>query len=697
MEALEFSDPLLISDRAQLSHVQSIPAIKLKQTLGQEYDTLIWDGFSSLNPDALGIASGLLKGGGLFFLLLPPLDKLVQQADPDYLRMCTDESVFKQCHTHFLQRLVKHLQSDPALVIYAQGKPARLQKISIELPAAAAPGLPTQDQLEALTAIIKVAKGHRYRPLVLQADRGRGKSSVLGMAAAHLFIQHACTIAISAPDKQTCHAAFQHYRRLLESHFSCPERLESALAACQFVAIDQLLQQSSQFQLLMIDEAAAMPAPLLKRLLAQHPRLVFATTVHGYEGHGQGFAIRFKEALDTTTPQWKSVTLKTPVRWAENDPLEAWFFRFLLLNAAAGQAEPGTPCLVTHKPSKVAAKTNILWLSQATLAEDEPLFASIFSLLVNAHYQTKPSDIRLILDHPHIRIAVAFAPDKAMLEASSITGVLLMLEEGGLMSGLGDEIITGKRRPRGHLFAQALCASTGRVEFMTQRSYRITRVAVNADVRQQGTGSALLTAVRSLAQENQIDYLSTSFGLRPELLSFWHKNQFDIVKLGLHADGASGTQSIMLMAPLSERAKDLGSQIKASFTDYFLFNLPRLYQDLDTASCLVILKTLTIKLNKSLALSAQTINNLRAYAFANRSFEESNLEIYHFVLSSLSSPHWHQLDDSEVDLLILKVLQTHDNDRCRRQLMLRGKKEMEARLRTSLQKLLVTETSQQHD
>ena len=67
---------------------ESIQAKQVKSYLGSEVCRLIWNGFSGLNPDALGAASGLVKGGGLLFLLLPELTTLSAHPDPDYLRMC---------------------------------------------------------------------------------------------------------------------------------------------------------------------------------------------------------------------------------------------------------------------------------------------------------------------------------------------------------------------------------------------------------------------------------------------------------------------------------------------------------------------------------------------------------------------------------------------------------------------------------
>ena len=694
---ISLTSGLFVSDQAPITGMAACPAIKLKHHLGQEYEHLVWDGFSSLNPDALGIASGLLKGGGFFFLLLPDFKELTKKGDPDYRRMCSDDTVFEQCHTFFLQRLITHLKTVPSVLIFDEQSLTRSGNDQFDAPNTTQPNLPTADQLQAMAAIRKVATGHRYRPLVLQADRGRGKSSVLGIAAAQLYIEQHHSIAITAPSKQTCEPAFRHYQQAIEAHFSCPEAKAAALSAFQFIPIDQLVEQSNFFHLLMIDEAAAISNHFLQTLLGQHPRIVFATTLHGYEGHGQGFAIRFKQILDTQAPQWKSVSLRTPIRWLEHDPLEAWFFRFLLLDTEPAKSQAiSLPEIGPPAESKPEDKFQIFWLNQRTLAEQEPLFEAVFTLLVSAHYQTKPSDIRFILDHPHIHIAIATSESRSSVPAhSSLLGVLLILEEGGLPADLADAIIAGQRRPRGHLFPQALCVSTGDPAFLVQRSYRITRIAVHVDARQQGVGSALLEAAHKQAANNRIDSLSTSFGLQPELLAFWRRNQFAVVKLGLHADGASASQSIMLMRAISDSAHTLQARTRRSFSEHFLFNLNRLYQPLPATECLAILEaiapmvdTLGIAVDGASHTSSSKENNLRAFAFGHRSFEEGNLELYRFALKQIAGKNWYKLDQTGQVLIVMKLLQAQDMRTCEKQLKLKGKKAIDLRLRAALQVLL---------
>tara|TARA_R110002167_G_scaffold30991_6_gene102248 strand:- start:4699 stop:6909 length:2211 start_codon:yes stop_codon:yes gene_type:complete len=675
-------EALLISDKAPLLGLSPVKASKLSQQLGSEYRTLIWDGFSGLNPDGLGIASGLLRGGGLFIFLLPSLESLQTQADIDYLRMCSERDDLASFHTFFLRRLVNQIKNSDGLLLIEEGKvPQPISDITSNTLNEVGK-LPTSDQLSAINAIKKVAFGHRHRPLVIKANRGRGKSSAIGFAAAEIYIETQNKMLITAPSKLTCEAAFKHYKTTIERHFTSPEDIETALNAFEFIALDSITTELKNCHLLFIDEAAAIPVSALNLLLNHYSRIIFSTTIHGYEGNGQGFVIRFQKNLDSMRPQWKSISLSSPIRWAENDPLEAWFFKFLLLNAKLAEIK-----------TTASQPIQTTWIDQAMLSQNEALLEQVIFLLVSAHYQTRPSDLRLILDHPKINILIAhtLSSDKeqitlANLAHEEILGVCLIIEEGGFKSAqLAEDIISGKRRPRGQLFPQALCSSSAKPEFLEQTCYRIMRIAVHPTRQHKGIGSTLLTSVAKFARANHIDSLTSSYGLSPELLSFWHKNSFSIVKLGLKVDGASGLQSIMMMHPLSARANDLLSECATQFSVAFIFNLNRQHQHLSINIVTSIFQTLSA--NK---LKRHPLNNKKIDAFAKslRPYEESDVDIFNFVLSKIMTSTWVELCLEHQAILIIKVLQNKDQDFCLKYLNLTGKKQLDLALRKAVGALL---------
>lgn len=688
---------LLISDKAQFSQITTQAPNTLSLLLGSEYETIIWDGFSGINPDAFGIASGLLKGGGLFFLLLPDFESLQSLPDSDYIRMCSDNDSVKLCHRFFLKRLVRYLKHSNDISIIEEGN--ALKKIDLEEIKASyrTIQLPTADQLNTIEAIKKVSLGHRHRPLVIKANRGRGKSSVLGIVAAQLYFETQQKIIITAPSRLTCEAAFRHYKHEIEQLFSSRDDVEDALGAFQFVPIDLIVSELSPCHLLLIDEAAAIPTSILTILLKHYARVVYATTIHGYEGNGQGFAIRFQKALSEIRPQWRSITLSTPIRWQENDPLESWFFKFLLLDATLNENDDITTQQVSLALEDIPDRQiQTILLEQELLHTNEALFEQIIALLVTAHYQTSPSDIRLILDHHKVRILITHLISDTNIDddnvsfANTVLGVCLVIEEGGIQSDrLAEDIISGKRRPRGQLFPQALCASSAKAAFLKQTSYRIMRIAVHPQFQQKGIGSGLLNSVYELATENNVDSISTSYGLSLELLSFWRKNEFKVVKLGSKIDGSSGLQSAMMMRAISNSASQFLKRYSEEFLASFIFKLNRAHQTLAVEFVSSIMQSFA-----HIEINSPTINTIKINAFANglRPYEESDLDIFNYVISKIMTKDWDALNAQSQTILIIKVLQNRHYEFCLKHLDLKGKKEFDKLLRKAVKALLDAET-----
>ncbi|MDT8311730.1 MAG: tRNA(Met) cytidine acetyltransferase TmcA domain-containing protein, partial [Methylophaga sp.] len=155
-----------------------ISQAQANQYLGQEKDVLVFDASEFCRPDALAAALGTLRGGGLFFMLLP------ENTDSLWLRrfICLAENFAKQTASAIFWQS----GSDWPSIDW----PTRPKYSGFSL---------TDDQQNALLAIQKVALGHRRRPLLITADRGRGKSTVLGMAAADLVSHGKTQILITAP------------------------------------------------------------------------------------------------------------------------------------------------------------------------------------------------------------------------------------------------------------------------------------------------------------------------------------------------------------------------------------------------------------------------------------------------------------------------------------------------------------------
>src|SRR5690606_33136014 len=139
---------------------------------------------------------------------------------------------------------------------------------------------------------------------------------------------------------------------------------------------------------------------MLQRLLQQYSRIVFSTTLHGYEGSGRGFKLQFQQLLDHYTPGWYHTHLIQPVRWNSGDLLEQFSFELCLLDA-----EPVADALIMDA---TIAALQIQPVSAEQLVQDESLLQQCFGLMVAAHYRTRPSDLQMLLDRDDMWVLGVF-------------------------------------------------------------------------------------------------------------------------------------------------------------------------------------------------------------------------------------------------------------------------------------------------
>ncbi len=534
--------------------------------LGGECGLLVVDAWAGLDLDALGAAVGTLRGGGLLLLLSPAPADWTRLADPGTARFLSFPHDLSAVGTRTLERICRHLRTSPAVTtLFEHGETAarlgwtsettstqperRLQVAHqgrIRSPAETAADRPpepeptTRDQAEAIAAVLEVAAADTPAALVLTADRGRGKSAAMGIAARRLAAQGASTILLTAPRRAAAEAVLRH----------------AGEAAPRFVAPDVLLRDAPPADLLLVDEAASIPAPLLQGMLVRWSRVVFATTVHGYEGTGRGFELRFGRVLDRLTPGWRHLRLRQPIRWAENDPLERLIDDLLLLDAEPARDATVARLDATSQQDRIHSET----LDRDRLSRDEALLRQVFGLLVLGHYQTRPSDLRQMLDAPDIAVHVLRA-------GATVLGVAVTGREGRLPAALHGPIFEGRRRPRGHLLPQTLSAHAGLREAPCFGFSRILRIAVHPAARRRGFGKRLMKALAERALDDGADLIGASFGATPVLLDFWYSCGLSPVHLGHRRNAASGAHAAVVLAGLSAGGRRFAEMARKGFPE----------------------------------------------------------------------------------------------------------------------------------
>ncbi|MDR6984934.1 tRNA(Met) cytidine acetyltransferase [Rheinheimera pacifica] len=528
---LQYSTLYWIGDNAPVNAI-GLGAKHNYQLLGSECDVLVINAFSGFNADLVAAASGCVKAGGIWLLLCPPFARWQQQPNPAHKNLLPYPVEASTHQGGFLSFWLTQLQQQNAFFINAQHITKPLSWPTPAQPYQAAAPCVTAEQQAAVEAILHVISGHRRRPLVLAADRGRGKSAALGIAAAQLAAQGK-QLLITAPSPQAAATALTHFSQL------APAAQHSNL---QFIPFDELLRSTITADLLLVDEAAAIPTPVLQQLLQRFSRIVFATTEHGYEGTGRGFQLRFQQYLNQQCPGWRKLQIQQPIRYQQADPLEHLIFNCFLLRQSSNE-------LIYCAKGEISAQTYQAkdWLDNSNKLQQ------VFSLLSLAHYQTQIKDLAALLDNPRLQVVT-------LEQNSQVLACVLISHEGDIPPELANQIYLGERRVQGHLLAQSLAFHLAQPELASLSLWRIMRIAVQPVLQKQGLGTHLLGLVSEQAKQQNIRYLGTSFGLSTELLQFWQHNGYQAIRLGVSSDKASAEYSILMLKPVTADG-DAGSEI----------------------------------------------------------------------------------------------------------------------------------------
>ncbi len=671
-----FDEAHWISDTSGPGHTTHFKPNQTRQLLGTESNAVVIDAHRGFNPNALGAASGIIRAGGLLILLCPSLEHWHKHNDPEYSAILSYGCESNAIQGHFLARMARLIKTSRHTTTVEEGLPLPSLDISVTITADQLFDddiCRTDDQHKAVEAIVRVATGHRRRPLVITADRGRGKSASLGIAAAQLLQQGTGPLVVTAPQPDAVKSLFAQAARLLPDAEIRKNQILYNGISLHFVAPDELTQHHHDAALVMVDEAAAIPAPLLSKLLQQHARIVFSSTIHGYEGSGRGFAIRFKETLDRITPKWRHLILETPIRWANGDPVEALTFALLKLDAS-----PASDAAIVDS---VNEQYRIVKLSQAELVTDETLLNELFGLLVTAHYQTTPRDLQMLMDSPDLSIYVFY-------RGAHIAGTVLSVTEGGFSKPLAQAIWLGERRLRGHLIPQSLANHAGIATAAELTGERIMRIAIHPALRHQGLGKRLLEAVIEDSKQNNRDFIASSFGATPELLNFWQASRLTPLRLGSTRDTASGEHSALVMLPLSEAASRLHKLARKRFAQQLPLLMSDSLRSIESSLAVALLRE-TSKMSEigCDVLTDQDWLDCLSFACSNRTYDGCVLAIEKMLLKALRDNQAH-IAPELLNVLVRKVLQKYSWQEVALHCQLSGEKAAVTQLRLAVGQII---------
>ena len=654
-------DTVVLSREASWA-CETIEPERSAEIMGRTVDLLVLDLHDATIPNAIGRATGAVNGGGILVLLCPDLEAWASQRDAFDEMLVVAPHVLEDVTGHFKRTLVETLLSHPGIGIIDVDADERTTSGVTEAPERGPPsrsfGPPpihafpdaayrscqSSDQVR----ILSVLEGllDQGQSVVVSAERGRGKSSVAGIAAASL-LEHGHQITVTAPEVEHVHTLLERAEAVLEVMGHEPERrdtrypvIATSAGEIRYCPPEDILDPQG-VDVLLIDEAAGIPVPTLESFLACD-RIAFFSTLFGYEGSGQGFATRFLDRLAASRHHVETHDMTTPIRYAANDPIESWLNRALLLDARA----------VDDRAIETATTSSVRYHRwDAEELPDHPhVLRQMIGLLATAHYRTEPNDVARILDAPNLEVAT-------LDHEGSVVAVALLAREGGLTSAERDRAYRGDRL-RGNMLPDIFINEFRDPEPAGRAGVRIVRIATHEALRRRGLGSQLLADMREDIGD-ACAWIGAGFGLTAELVKFWQENEFVPIFIGERRNRASGAHSVVM---LDGTDPDLRDRYSASLPARLRGSLSDAHRDLDPGAVLAVFHA--IESNTALTISSASWRGLVAASFGPGRYDldpepARRLVVHHLVTGT----HRELLTDRQAYLLIRKILQGHPWDR----------------------------------
>jgi N-acetyltransferase 10 len=538
-----------------------------EKILGNTYGICILQDFEAVTPNLLARTIETVQGGGLVILLLKGMTSLKQLYT---LSMDVHSRYRTEAHhdvvARFNERFILSLGGcDSCLVVddelnvlpISGGKsvvalppPDRslevesasqleLERVKESLAdtqpiGSLIPLAKTLDQAKSLlTFVDAISEKTLQSTVALTAARGRGKSAALGMAIAAAVAHGYSNIFVTSPSPENLKTLFEFIFKSFDA-LGYQDHLDYSIIqstnpdfnkAIVRVNIHRNHRQTIQYirpedhhvlgqaELVVIDEAAAIPLPLVKKLLGNY--LVFmASTINGYEGTGRSLSLKLiqqlreqahgsdgKKALDTNGSRdsdkpathhrkLREITLNEPIRYAAGDSVERWLNTVLCLNATLPRSSGITGC-------PVPAQCELLMVNRDTLFSFHPVsekfLHKMMALYVASHYKNSPNDLQLMSDAPAHQLYVLVPPVEATSDRlPEPLCVIQVALEGEISRETVMSSLSRGHRAAGDLIPWLVSQQFQDEEFASLSGARVVRIATNPEYLGMGYGSRAL-------------------------------------------------------------------------------------------------------------------------------------------------------------------------------------------------------------
>jgi tRNA(Met) cytidine acetyltransferase len=654
-----------------------IPYHESEKILGRTFDAAVIDLMNNLEPNDIGRLAGVVEGGGLYILIMPSFNKLKKIVTRFQSMLLTPQHGPEKLRRFFEQRFVAKLLSHKGIMIFDVDNKSIIKYFNLpkkipaykkkeieipadrEFPAAIYEMAVTEDQvrvLKMLESLYEKPEPGRKRVVVITADRGRGKSSVVGLGIAALAhrlrrAKGRCRVLVTAPSESNVQELFRFAKLGLENlghKLEVEERQDMVVGlrakGVEVFYLKPIEAVTRRADIVAVDEAASLQVPMLFALLRRHDRIVYSSTVHGYEGAGRGFSVRFLRRLrQLKSAEVVEYEMGEPVRYAEGDPVEEWAFDTLLLDA-----EPAT--ISDEDLFCIKAGEVEYWIPnlEEFFLKDEKSLREFFGIYIMAHYRNNPNDLGMMMDAPHHR------PRALKLKTGKIVVSIELAEEGPLDEELAKQCSKGAWI-MGNIIPDRIIKHYKLIDFGSLKGLRIVRIATHPDLWGMGLGSRALKEVEKEAAAEGYDWVGAGFGVTLELLNFWLKNGYLPVHLSPERNPVSGEYSALVVKPLNERAEKYVKVVALEFKRRILSSLAEPYHDLSPKVVRALLKS-TPGYPAQPALTVFQVGRLVSYAWGDMTLENCMDCMVELAKAYFMSNQSFLSEEQEL-LLITKVLQ----------------------------------------
>ena len=611
-----------------------------KKILGNTYGMCIMEDFEAITPNSLARIIESVQGGGLIIFLLETVNSLdnLHKISLDIYRNFKNQAS-KPVTNRFLDRFFLSLQDcstflslDANLKIYREGISSKTftrnypltnssensNALLVELIKSLSHMEPlscllsktkTFDQARAFLSLSEaIAEKKQRSTVILTSDRGRGKSATLGLAAAAAIAFGYANIFITAPNPENLHSFFaflflglkalgyrenQDFEIIQNTKFKCVDNISFMMTHRQivkFIFPSEISKFKSSIELLIIDEAAAIPFSLLSDIYGPFVTFI-SSTISGYEGSGKMFTLKLLKKIkhygiendlkfyEGQTRSCREIHLIEPIRYSAKDPVERWINDLLCLNIdSASISTKGCPNIRNCRLFSV--NRNILFSSHKIA---NYFLQKIMSLFSSSHYKNSPDDLQMMCDAPSHRIFVLIPP--LILSIGLVPDILSVLHtsyEGQMNIKFVKKCITNGFKMNGDLLPWAISRQFMDPTFGELSGVRIIRIVTSPDCQKMGYGtkaislfnrfidtkyickkketqiynhenfkmSPILTDTKNKSSP-KIDYMGVSFRLTLSLLCFWKKNGFNVFIIRSIKYNLSTEENVIMLKQIS--------------------------------------------------------------------------------------------------------------------------------------------------